>query len=183
MIIAKTLSFYSLLLASTASAQVYQSGDRSADAFSWTQPEDTVILGQYGDSEAVYPSRMSLTTSWTILPDVNMIIIARISGAGGWDDALEKARAFVAELTLEEKADMVTGRPGPCVGNIYPIPRLNFSGLCLQDGPASLRTADFVSSFPAGVTIASSWDKQMMYDRSLALGREFRAKGAQIALA
>lgn len=78
---------------------------------------------------------------------------------------------------------MVTGQPGPCVGNIYPIPRLNFSGLCLQDGPASLRTADLVSVFPAGVTIASSWDKQMMYDRSLAMGREFKAKGAQIALA
>lgn len=96
---------------------------------------------------------------------------------------MEKARAFVAELTLQEKADMVTGQPGPCVGNIYPIPRLNFGGLCLQDGPASLRTADLVSAFPGGVTIASSWDKEMMYLRSVAMGSEFRAKGAQIALA
>jgi beta-glucosidase len=108
---------------------------------------------------------------------------ARISDANGWKDGLEKARAFVAELTLQEKADMVTGQPGPCVGNIYPIPRLNFGGLCLQDGPASLRTADLVSAFPGGVTIASSWDKEMMYARSVAMGSEFRAKGAQIALA
>lgn len=78
---------------------------------------------------------------------------------------------------------MVTGAPGPCAGNIYPIPRVNFSGLCLQDGPASLRGADYVSVFPAGITIAASWDKQIMYDRSLAMGREFRAKGAQVALA
>ncbi|KAH6685809.1 beta-glucosidase [Plectosphaerella plurivora] len=152
------------LLASTASAQVYQTGGRAEDAFSYIQPEDTVVLGQYGHSEPVYPS-------------------PRVSGTGGWEDAVEKARAFVGELTLQEKADMVTGQAGPCVGNIYPIPRLNFTGLCLQDGPASLRTADFVSAFPAGVTIASSWDKKMMYDRSLAMGREFRAKGAQIALA
>jgi len=69
------------------------------------------------------------------------------------------------------------------VGNIYPIPRLNFSGLCLQDGPASLRTADLVSVYPGGVTVASSWDRKLMYDRSIAMGREFRAKGAQIALA
>jgi beta-glucosidase len=96
---------------------------------------------------------------------------------------VKRAKAFVSELTLEEKALMVTGQAGPCVGNIYPIERLNFTGLCLQDGPASLRTADFVSVFEAGVTIASSWDKKMMYDRSLAMGREFRAKGAQIALA
>ena len=31
---------------------------------------------------------------------------------------MEKARAFVDQLTIEEKADMVTGKPGPCVGNI-----------------------------------------------------------------
>lgn len=108
---------------------------------------------------------------------------ARISDTNGWEDGLEKARAFVAELTLQEKADMVTGQPGPCVGNIYPIPRLNFGGLCLQDGPASLRTADLVSAFTGGVTIASSWDKEIMYARSVAMGSEFRAKGAEIALA
>jgi beta-glucosidase len=78
---------------------------------------------------------------------------------------------------------MVTGQAGPCVGNIYPIPRLNFGGLCLQDGPASLLTADLVSTFPGGVTIASSWDKEMTYARSVAMGSESRAKGAQIALA
>jgi hypothetical protein len=41
-----------------------------------------------------------------------------MTGAGGWEGALEKARAFVDQLTLEEKADMVTGQAGPCVGNI-----------------------------------------------------------------
>jgi hypothetical protein len=54
-----SLSGLVALLASTASAQVYQTGDRAEDAFTWIQPEDTVILGQYGHSEAVYPSRMS----------------------------------------------------------------------------------------------------------------------------
>lgn len=110
-------------------------------------------------------------------------VLARTEGRGGWEEAWEKAQAFVAQLTLQEKAEMVTGAPGPCVGNIYPIPRLNFSGLCLQDGPASLRTADYVSVFPAGVTLASSWDREIMYDKSLAMGREFRAKGAHVVLA
>lgn len=32
--------------------------------------------------------------------------LARIGNAHGWEEGLEKARAFVAELTLEEKADM-----------------------------------------------------------------------------
>ncbi|EHL03830.1 putative beta-glucosidase G [Glarea lozoyensis 74030] len=78
---------------------------------------------------------------------------------------------------------MVTGQPGPCIGNIVGIPRLNFSGLCLQDGPASLRIANYASSFPSGVTIASSWDKKMLYERGLAMGREFKGKGAHVALA
>jgi len=45
---------------------------------------------------------------------------------------------------------MVTGQPGPCVGNILPIPRLGFPGLCLQDGPLAIRVADYASTFPAG---------------------------------
>lgn len=78
---------------------------------------------------------------------------------------------------------MVTGTPGPCIGNIYAIPRLNFSGICLQDGPVSLRVADYVSVFPSGVTVAASWDKSVMFERNIAMGREFRAKGAHVALA
>jgi beta-glucosidase len=45
---------------------------------------------QYDTSPPVYPS-------------------PEISGAGGWDAALERARTFLAELTLEEKSSMVTG--------------------------------------------------------------------------
>ncbi|KAM5353228.1 hypothetical protein ACJZ2D_016878 [Fusarium nematophilum] len=153
-----------LFLTSSVYGQVYMGEERSKDAFTWVQPRNTTILGQHGHSEPVYPS-------------------PNTTGAGGWDEAFQKAQAFVNLLTIVEKADMVTGVPGPCVGNIYPIPRLNFSGLCLQDGPVSLRTVDYVSVFPAGVTIASSWDKEIMYERSLVMGREFKAKGAHIALA
>ncbi|KAI1863426.1 hypothetical protein JX265_008820 [Neoarthrinium moseri] len=160
---AKSLLLSSLLLAPAVSAQAYDSGSRNEDAFSYVQPLNTTILGQYGHSPAVFPS-----------PNAN--------GAGGWEAALAKAKAFVAQLTLEEKSDMVTGAPGPCVGNIYPIPRLNFSGLCLQDGPLSIRVADYASVFEAGVTVASTWDKDILYKRGYAMGQEFKAKGAQIAL-
>jgi beta-glucosidase len=49
---------------------------------------------QYETSPPVYPS-----------PQIN--------GTGGWGAALKKARAFLAELTLEEKAQMVTGTRRP----------------------------------------------------------------------
>lgn len=99
-----------------------------------------------------------------------------------WAEAYAKAQAFVAELTLEEKADMVTGKPGPCVGNIYPIERLGFPGLCLQDGPLAIRVADYASVFSAGVTAASSWSRDILYERAYAMGEEFKAKGAHVYL-
>ena len=74
-------------------------------------------------------------------------MIANATGTGGWQDALAKARDFVSQLTIEEKADMVTGTPGPCVGNIVAIPRMSFNGLCLHDGPLSIRVADYASVF------------------------------------
>lgn len=108
---------------------------------------------------------------------------ANATGADGWEDALAKAKAFVAQLTIDEKADMVTGQPGPCVGNIVAVPRLGFKGLCLQDGPLSIRVADYASVFSAGVSVAATWDRDIMYERGHAMGKEFKGKGAHIALA
>ncbi|CAG8956585.1 hypothetical protein HYFRA_00003974 [Hymenoscyphus fraxineus] len=135
----------------------------AATASAIVQPLNTIILGSYGHSPAVYPS-------------------PNATGVGGWEAALEKAKAFVAQLTPEEKDIMVTGTPGPCVGNIYPIPRVGFPGICLQDGPLGVRTTDLVSVFPAGVSTASSWDRSLIYARSVAMGEEFKAKGARVAL-
>lgn len=59
---------------------------------------------------------------------------------------------------------------------------MNFSGLCLQDGPLAIRQATFASVFPAGLTTAASWDKGLMFTRGLNLGAEFKGKGAHIAL-
>ena len=48
-----------LLLAPVAEAQAYDAGERSEGDFNWVQPLNTTILGPYGHSPAVYPSRMS----------------------------------------------------------------------------------------------------------------------------
>lgn len=49
--------FPAILLISPVIAQAYGSGDREEDAFSWVQPLNTTILGPYGHSPAVLPSR------------------------------------------------------------------------------------------------------------------------------
>lgn len=100
----------------------------------------------------------------------------------GWEDAFARASEWVSQLTLQEKARLVTGTPGPCVGNIGPIERLGFKGLCLQDGPLAIRAVDYASVYPAGLTVAASFDKNLAHARGQDLGAEFAGKGAHVGL-
>ena len=63
-------------------------------------------------------------------------------GGNGWQDAYAKAQSFVSQLTLLEKVNLTTGvgwHGELCVGNTGSIPRLNFTGLCMQDSPLGVR--------------------------------------------
>ncbi|KAI1332803.1 beta-glucosidase M [Xylariaceae sp. FL0255] len=119
----------------------------------------------YGQSEPVYPT-----------PSTN--------GTGSWTDAYNKAVSFVNQLTVEEKAGLVTGvgSPNGCVGYIAPISRMNFSGLCLNDAGQGVRNTDFVSGFPSGIHVGASWNKDLAYSRGQSMGLEFRTKGVNVAL-
>ncbi|KAI0465686.1 glycosyl hydrolase family 3 N terminal domain-containing protein [Xylaria cf. heliscus] len=122
------------------------------------------------------------------------IMIAQVSLPGyasqyqplSWSESLAKASDFVSQLTLNEKVGIVTGgylTPlVACIGSIGPIPRLQFDGLCFSDGPSGVSRSDGVSVFPAGITIAATWDRDLMYRRAVAMGEEFRAKGVHVAL-
>jgi beta-glucosidase len=71
-----------------------------------------------------------------------------MSGSDGWGEAYARARAFVSQLTLLEKVNLTTGvgwQQGRCVGNTGSIPRLNFSGLCLQDSPLGIRFSESIA--------------------------------------
>ncbi|KAF8575983.1 glycoside hydrolase family 3 protein [Ramaria rubella] len=117
---------------------------------------------------------------------VSPIIIPakNITGDGGWASAVQKARAFVAQLTLEEKVNLTTGigTNGRCVGNTGEVTRLGFKGFCLQDSPLGVRDTDFVSAFPAGIQVAATFDSSLMNQRGAAMGAEHRGKGVNVAL-
>jgi len=108
-----------------------------------------------------------------------------VDGSGGWADAIAKAKQFVGQLTLLEKVNLTTGTgwmSDACVGNVGSIPRLGFPGLCMQDSPLGIRFADYVSAFPAGGTIAASWDRGEFYRRGYQMGTEHRKKGIDVQL-
>ncbi|KAI8805699.1 glycoside hydrolase superfamily [Cladochytrium replicatum] len=121
---------------------------------------------------------------------VFLSLIGLISSAlaqRSWDDAISLARLAVVELTLEEKAALVSGigwKQNDCVGSILPNSTkiAGFEGLCLQDGPAGVRWAKGNSAFPSGINIAATFNSSLMNEVGIAIGEEFRGKGVNVWL-
>ncbi|GJN76302.1 hypothetical protein PLICBS_010414 [Purpureocillium lilacinum] len=118
----------------------------------------------YGQSPPVYPS-------------------PEIVGAE-WADAYTKAKALVAQMTLEEKVNLTGGIDlgTGCSGTISPIERLNFTGMCLSDAGNGLRNTDLVNSYPSGIHVGASWNKELAFLRGSSMGGEFKRKGVNVLL-
>lgn len=52
----------------------------------------------------------------------------------------------------------------------------------MQDGPLGVRNTDHNTAFPAGITVGATFDKKLMYERGVAMGKEFRGKGINVHL-
>jgi beta-glucosidase len=52
----------------------------------------------------------------------------------------------------------------------------------LQDGPLAIRQASYASVFPAGLTVAASWDRALAKKRGYEMAQEFKEKGAHVIL-
>jgi beta-glucosidase len=93
------------------------------------------------------------------------------------------AKAFVQQLNLTEKCAMTAGVGGPCTGNVLHIPRLNFTGLCLQASSNGVGIEILYSTaFVGSIHIAASWDRDLFYQRAAAIAKEFRDKGIHYVL-
>ncbi|KAI1407528.1 glycoside hydrolase family 3 protein [Hypoxylon sp. FL1857] len=119
----------------------------------------------YGQSPPVYPSQET-------------------SGQGSWEAAYKKAKGLVGQMTIEEKVNLTTGYDAGngCSGSIAPISRLGFPGLCLGDSGNSLRNTDLVYSWPSGIHVGASWNKELAHKRAAAMAGEFKRKGVNILL-
>ncbi|EJT71046.1 hypothetical protein GGTG_12067 [Gaeumannomyces tritici R3-111a-1] len=102
-----------------------------------------------------------------------------------WASSYAKAERLVSRMTLAEKVNVTTGvgwSMGPAVGSNGPASIVGFPQLHLQDGPLGIRFADNASAFPAGVTVAATWNRKLMYERGKAHGAEARGKGINVLL-
>ncbi|KAI9038862.1 beta-glucosidase [Aspergillus affinis] len=119
----------------------------------------------YGRSPAVYPSPIGNGSTNT-----------------AWEEAYQRAKTLVSKLTVEEKTNLTRGHDGQCVGNSGAVPRLSIPSLCFSDAPDGVRGQEFVSAFPAGIHVASTWDRSLLYQYGYALGEEYHDKGVNVAL-
>ncbi|KAG5987871.1 glycoside hydrolase 3, partial [Claviceps lovelessii] len=113
-----------------------------------------------------------------VSPDVYPTPQAR--GSGAWKTPYARARALVAQMTLDERVNITRGFPdrsNTCAGNTGSVPRLGWQGLCLMDAGNGVRATDMVSGWASGLHVGAAWDRNLTYERGFWMGREFRAKG------
>src|SRR3954462_6073801 len=52
----------------------------------------------------------------------------------------------------------------------------------MEDSPLGVRSTDFNTAFPAGITTGATFDPSLMYARGSAIGAEARGKGENMIL-
>ena len=97
------------------------------------------------------------------------------------DDA---ARLALAELTLEEKVQLLTGRD---FWNTWPIERIGLRRILVSDGPSGVRgeswdERDPSLNLPSATALASAWDPDIARRYGAAAAVEARRKGVDVVL-
>lgn len=100
-------------------------------------------------------------------------------------------KKLVAQMTLEEKAGLCSGRD---TWHTKGIERLGVPSIMMTDGPHGLRkqraSADHLglfdsvpsTCFPSAAGVASSWNRQLIERMGQALGKECQAEGVSVLL-
>ncbi len=95
-------------------------------------------------------------------------------------------KKLISQMTLEEKASLCSGKDA---WHTKPIERLGIPSIRMSDGPHGLRKADALfdksvpaTCFPTAVTLASSWDRELLEKVGKAIGEECQAENVQILL-
>src|SRR3989449_1915550 len=101
----------------------------------------------------------------------------------------ERADLLLAQMTLEEKIEMVHGElPAPYGFYNAPVPRLGIPALTMADGPAGIRVArqdvneGKATALPAPIGLAATWDIMAAKQYGDLLGHEAWATGHNVVL-
>jgi beta-glucosidase len=93
-------------------------------------------------------------------------------------DPESKIENLISQLSLEEKIKMLSGTGFDTPG----IDRLGIPGLRMTDGPAGVRWGKS-TAFPGPISLAASWDKDLVYRLGQAMAEEVKLKNKNVLLA
>lgn len=99
----------------------------------------------------------------------------------------QRAEALLSQLTLKEKVALLSGRD---IWRTVPIERLGIPSITMTDGPHGVRAtrceADRpvgpTTAFPTGVSMAATWDPDLIEKAATAMAEETRAMGCEVLL-
>jgi beta-glucosidase len=98
----------------------------------------------------------------------------------GLEAARSRAAMLLATLSQSQKLALIHGGSGHYVGNVAAVGTI--PALSLHDGPAGVRAFSGVTGFPAPITLAASWDRELVQSWGAAMGAEMHGKGVMIQL-
>jgi beta-glucosidase len=101
-----------------------------------------------------------------------------------------RVQQILSQMTLEEKLDYIGGGypSSPDINsgvfNIKAIPRLGLPWITMVNGPLGIQTLSGAPStrYPAGLTLAATWNVDRAFDRGKQMGRDARARGYHVDL-
>ncbi|PNE13395.1 glycosyl hydrolase [Amycolatopsis sp. BJA-103] len=123
-----------------------------------------------------------------LLPGAAAYAVTESGSPGGPRSSFgpERARALVAEMTLDEKLSFVSGTADPNsvgeAGFMPGVPRLQIPPLRITDGPAGVRIGKPATALPVPVALASSFNDGLAKQYGSVLGADARALGADVVL-
>lgn len=91
---------------------------------------------------------------------------------GVWQSAYDRASSFVSTLTTAEKISIISGGDAG-----------DFSAMAMLDSSSNPLTYYYVTTWPAGLAMAMTWNQSAIEGQGNALGAEYKGKGINLAYA
>lgn len=88
-----------------------------------------------------------------------------------------KIEELLKQMTLEEKIDLLGGTGF----ETKPIERLGIPALKMCDGPLGVRWGH-ATAFPSGISMAATWNPELIFKLGSAIANEVKAKGRNVIL-
>jgi beta-glucosidase len=111
----------------------------------------------------------------------------RVPNMGETIDVDDRVADLMGKLTLREKFMLLTSHGRRRMYTTKPIKRLSIPSFKMTDGPlgAAMHSSGFKKNtrFPATVSLAATWNRSLMEEVGVAMGKEVRAVGRHVLLA